>query len=369
MQVRYNVRTYPPPIGAKRLMIPVGMIVLALDVLPAHAQTKAKPTGQESESKATVLTHATIASPIADLARTLVKQGNCAKALDLFDQALQTSQTPTVVRDRGLCHEKLGHVFPAREDFRRYLAESPEARDADDIRTRLDSLNGVVAQAPQETSGGGTSASQDRAPLSAKVSINSSSKQEASDRQGMTIAEVASVESNERSPLRLGTGIVIAPYLGLRRSVGSGSSTDLGYMVGGSFRYATGSVLSLLAELGYTAFGRNGRGGSSGGVQTFLGLEGRFKLDERATNQLFVHFGPGYERLTASVTKSALNVLFIPRMRLGYRHVFGPAMALELAADGGPFYYFVSNLPSGATGDTSGVRAMVAGEVALAIAF
>jgi hypothetical protein len=336
-------------------MIPVGMIVLALDVLPAQAQTKAKPAGPESESKATVLTHATVASPIADLARTLMKQGNCLKALDLFDQALRTSQTPTVVRDR--------------EDFRRYLSESPDARDADDIRTRLDSLNGVASQEPQDSTAGGSSSNVDRAPLAAKVSVNANDSKNANTRQGMTLAEVASVESNEKSPLRLGSGIVIAPYLGLRRAVGSGTSTDLGYMVGGSFRYSTGNVLSLVAELGYTAFGRNGRGGSTGGLQTFLGLEGRFKLDERATNQFFVHVGPGYERLIAAVTKSAANIIFIPRARLGYRHVFGPAMALELAADGGPFYSFVSNLPSGATGGAGGVRAMVAGEVALAIAF
>ncbi len=44
------------------------------------------------------------------------------------------------VATRGLCHENLGHPFPAIDDYRIYLTARPEAPDADQIRQRLAAL-------------------------------------------------------------------------------------------------------------------------------------------------------------------------------------------------------------------------------------
>src|ERR1700677_198649 len=60
-------------------------------------------------------------SQAADRARARMKSGDCPGALDAFDAALSQSHDPTLYRDRGRCHEKLGHPFPAIDDYRIYL--------------------------------------------------------------------------------------------------------------------------------------------------------------------------------------------------------------------------------------------------------
>ena len=70
-------------------------------------------------------------------ARARMRNGDCAGALDFFDQALVSSIDPTLYRDRGLCHEKLGDPYPAIDDFRQYLTGAADAADSDDIRQRL----------------------------------------------------------------------------------------------------------------------------------------------------------------------------------------------------------------------------------------
>src|SRR5580658_187954 len=61
----------------------------------------------------------------AELARTRMKNGDCPGALDAFDLAITQSHEPTLYRDRGLCHEKLGHPYPAIDDYRTYLTSAP----------------------------------------------------------------------------------------------------------------------------------------------------------------------------------------------------------------------------------------------------
>src|SRR5262245_9221853 len=81
----------------------------------------------------------------ATLARQHVRTGDCARALNAFDSAIRSSSDPTLRRDRGLCHEKLGHPYPAIDDLRAYLTERPEAPDADQIRQHLSQLEAQVA--------------------------------------------------------------------------------------------------------------------------------------------------------------------------------------------------------------------------------
>src|ERR1700704_4273507 len=68
---------------------------------------------------------------MADVGRARVRDGDCEGALTAFEEALRTSNDPTIHRDRGLCHEKLGHPYPAIDDYRVYLTHAPDALDAD----------------------------------------------------------------------------------------------------------------------------------------------------------------------------------------------------------------------------------------------
>src|ERR1700759_5690695 len=66
----------------------------------------------------------------ATSARARMKAGDCAGALTSFDAALRTSdEDPTLFRDRGICHEQLGHPYPAIDDYRSYLTAVPGAQD------------------------------------------------------------------------------------------------------------------------------------------------------------------------------------------------------------------------------------------------
>ena len=82
------------------------------------------------------------ASNLVDAGRARMRTGDCKGALEAFDDALRVTTDPTVVRDRGICNEKLGYPFPAMDDYRAYLTNEPDAADADDIRARLAKLEG-----------------------------------------------------------------------------------------------------------------------------------------------------------------------------------------------------------------------------------
>jgi tetratricopeptide (TPR) repeat protein len=419
MLVRFNLRHFPPPIGGRRLLVPVGIIVLALDLVPSDALAQLpqgemltpaealkqvapdrKPTPKgETTIRPGSLQKVTRLNLVVDSARAAQKSGNCKKALEYFDLALRTAQAPSVVRDRGACHEALGNREAAIADYKRYLVEATTAKDADAVRTKMESLEGYDSstQSGKGSEGGSTTSSESGDKRSEKVdgsvrtdgegaevrlsaSGNASSASGGSSQNGgnpdasrLTLRELAEREGAERSALRLGSGIVLAPYFGVRRALGSGVSEDFGFQVGLGLRYAFGPVLSVIGEVGYAGFGTGGKTGRLGGVQTFLGLEARVPLDRLATNQIYFHFGPGYERLSVAAVANirfAQNVLFLPRARVGYRHVFGPALALEVAADGGLFYGFISNLPSGVASSNEGkFYGMLGGNLSVAAAF
>jgi len=77
----------------------------------------------------------------ANAARRLASIGRCDEALAPFDAAVVSrTEDASLRRDRGICHERLGHPAPAIEDYRAYLSMDPTAQDAASIRTRLDAL-------------------------------------------------------------------------------------------------------------------------------------------------------------------------------------------------------------------------------------
>ncbi len=118
------------------------------DRLGATGEVRVQPLNLHKETLGT--------EGFAAAARARMRNGDCAGALDPFDQALVSSVDPTLRRDRGLCHEKLGDTFPAIDDFRVYLTASPDAADADNIRQRLarlemDVLQALVGRRPRTT--------------------------------------------------------------------------------------------------------------------------------------------------------------------------------------------------------------------------
>ena len=80
-----------------------------------------------------------------------------------------------------------------------------------------------------------------------------------------------------------------------------------------------------------------------------------------ASNQILLKGGLGYERYVQSGSRITNNLL-LGRFAAGFRHVFGPSIALDLLFDGGPAYV----IPE--TGDNM-LRGYVAGSAAFLVAF
>lgn len=103
----------------------LGALVAVAHTTPAFAQRAWKTPGEND----------------ATAARRLSAAGRCESALEPFDDAIEArSGDASLRRDRGLCHERLGHPAPAIDDYRAYLAMEPQAPDAGAIRARLDAL-------------------------------------------------------------------------------------------------------------------------------------------------------------------------------------------------------------------------------------
>lgn len=354
----------------KRLILTSSFLVATL--VPAIAGAQGGQKGGASSAPIGQLTlHRDGAGPDAAVARQRARAGDCAGALPSFDAAIRVTIEPTLRRDRGLCHEKLGSPFPAIDDYRAYLVASPDAPDADQIRDRLARLEesvgigGPSAQAVRDSEG---------AHAEASVSIGASGDGAASSSSGASSgdaqrsydsyrAEERLTEAADESPLRFGTGWSIGPFLMVPRYfVGdSGVSKESGFAVGATFRYAWSPTFTFVSEVGYAGLGTSGQASSVGGPLVFVGVEARIPLDRFASNQIVLGIGPGFERYTTSGTKTGLNILE-GRGRLGYRHVFGPSIGLEFLVDGGPVYAEID----GGSGAAGGV---IGGSVAFVVGF
>ena len=299
----------------------------------------------------------------AAVARQRARAGDCAGALPAFDAAINVTIEPTLRRDRGLCHEKLGDPYPAIDDYRAYISSRPDAPDADQIRERLAKLEeqvGVGAQSAasfQESNetlhiGGSFSQGTQGGITSGSTEGPSKSSHKARHEDEVLGARPGEPErgydyyakreeiadASESSPLRYGTGWIVGPFLTVPRYfVGSGVNTDLGFAVGATFRYAWTSSLTFITELGYVGVGESGQPTSSSGPLVFAGVELRVPLDTWATNNLILGIGPGYEHYTTSGTQLGASAV-LGRGRFGFRHVFGAAIGLEITADGGPAF-------------------------------
>lgn len=66
--------------------------------------------------------------------------GRHREALKSFERANQLWPTPELHYNIGRCHEVLGHRLLAVESYRRYLTQVPAAADAEEVRTRIATL-------------------------------------------------------------------------------------------------------------------------------------------------------------------------------------------------------------------------------------
>jgi hypothetical protein len=340
------------------------------------------PPGADRSNSQFTLRREGPGGPDADLARARAQAGDCAGALPLFDNAINRTIEPTLRRDRGLCHEKLGHPFPAIDDYRSYLHARPEAADSDAIRQRLAALEGQSTESRgatgednnPELAGGNARASGSVSLGTGGASASGSASTESHAIIGPRPGEKAQdfdyyVEQEKlndvaaHSALRNGTGLVLGPFIQMPRFFfGKGArSGALAWAFGATVRYSTGPHLTLMGELGYGGIGTEGEATSQAGVTVFGGLELRIPISRWASDHLLLRGGAGYERKVVSGTRF-INDLGLARFAFGYRHVFGPSIGLEALADGGP----VLIVPE--SGDTR-INGVVGLSVALVVGF
>jgi hypothetical protein len=316
----------------------------------------------------------------AQAARGRARAGDCAGALGSFDAALRTGSDPILRRDRGLCHDKLGNPYPALDDYRAYVTAQPEAPDAEQIRQRilqLEQQTGTGGPAKEGGGEGGGGSSPDGNSANASLSIGSGGAKASASSSGSGSSSGSSdgaprdyeamveheklVASSQSSPLRYGSGLVLGPFVHLPRFfVGEKAATDLAYGTGLALRYSTGSTITLVSELGYAGIGTSGENTAQAGPLLMAGVEARLALSNWASDHLLLRAGIGYERYVVSGTR-AVNGNVLGRFALGYRHVFGPAVGLELLADGGPALVVPENGDSRLNGVIGGSVAFVVG--------
>lgn len=278
---------------------------------------------------------------IASAARARMRNDDCAGALDLFDQALATSTNPTLNRDRGLCQERLGNPYPAIDDYRVYLTNAPDAADADGIRQRLARLEMDVYHHSSESTDtpdeAAASTGGNPPPPAATVSVEAGP-----ERKRDAMEDVEHDHDEMRSPLRAGNGVSLAPFFAEHKwfapGTSFGDSTTWAETVGLQFRYSFGPQSALVVEAGYEVFNATDVATVSG-LSSLVGYELRVPLDPGYDNQFLLGAGMGFEYLVLS-PKEALAVNestwgFVPRLRLGWRHMVTASVGLDLALDGG----------------------------------
>jgi hypothetical protein len=332
-----------------RLRAAGGVSVIALTLMGGASDADAAPP-----EKGRAEAQGAIARPAnaGDAARARARQGDCAGALDAYDQAIRTTIDPDLRRDRGLCHEQLGHPFPAIDDYRYYLTARPHAPDAEAIRTRLTRLEeqaGVVAPGAADKGDKGESA---EASASMSVSFNGSTTSATVPGRNLD-----TIESDEKldiqadeSPLRRGKGFEIGLAIaGMRYT-----KADLGWseLVGMDLRYSVSRVSTLLLEFGYAHVNSTGTPSALGGALIAAGYEARIALNPRVTDALLVGATLGYEHLSQPSTGSVFAAFF-PQGRFGYRRVVGPTLGLEAALDAGIAILHLTGAPAGASANTT----------------
>jgi hypothetical protein len=310
--------------------------------------------GQTGAGDVAGIKSAPVAGEASEVAEDRMRAGDCAGALDAFDQALRKNISPELRRDRGTCHEKLGHPFPAMDDYRAYLEARPNAPDADAIRARLVALEaqtGKVKKGDEKAAGGGVMMSIG-GDTGTGGSIDAQERGELLDTQADT------------SALRRGKGL----ELGVAFEAKHFGSSGFGWAEGGGLdlRYSFSRVSTIVAEV--TVSHVNGASSSAtlSGPGVLGGYEARIPLNARLDDAILLGATFGYEHLSLSSVGYVFSVLE-PRGHVGYRHVFGPALGVELTLDAGEAFVHLTSAPAGADANTS--TSLIGGHLAVVMGF
>jgi hypothetical protein len=336
----------------------------------ALAQTQKGPSKPKPRWKATPLNlHESSGGGLGDVGRARMRGGDCEGAINAFDAALETSLDASLHRDRGLCHEQLGHPYPAIDDYEAYLTADNEAPDADDIRLRLrrlqDKVNDRVSTADDDSptgasgagSGGDGSTATGTASVGASAGAGAGSggaKVEVkTSRQKLDYAVMGDDPLN--TPFARGRGMSLGPFLSLHKwfpsGVPAGQGDTFAECVGLQFRATAGGPIALFIEAAYQRFNSSDSDTSVGsGLTSLIGLELRYAFDAEYNYQLFFTPGIGYELLNATPTDpefaSITTSYLAPRGRIGFRMLLQRTAALDFSLDGGAAVPVGSSLTS-----------------------
>lgn len=308
------------------------------------AGARPPPSGQSSTPPA--MTEPRPGGEAGAYAEERMRAGDCAAALDAFDQAVERSDLPELRRDRGSCHEKLGQPFPAMDDYRAYLDARPDAADADMVRQHLEALetqNGVVK--PSGNKGGPVAKGEG-------ASLDTIERNEDLDHQADT------------SPVRRGRGFALALHFDATHF----GTTGLGWAEGAGLdlRYSLSEVSSLVVGFQYMDVNASGTASSLTGPGVIAGYEARIALDKRVNDAILLGATFGYESLSQSATGYDFEVIE-PKVRLGYRHVFASTFGVEASFDGGPAWVHLASAPAGVQASTS--TSLLGGHVGVVLGF
>ncbi|MGA7119058.1 MAG: tetratricopeptide repeat protein [Polyangiaceae bacterium] len=294
-----------------------------------------------------------------EVGRTRMRSGDWTGALDAFDHAIEGSPDPSLRRDRGQCHEKLGHPYPAIDDYRAYLTAAPEAPDADAIRDRLVKLeqdtlgySSASTDVPGDVEGGASAAAAGKARTGTAGAAKG---------RGEEMDYVEREDDPLGTPLRRGKGWSAAPFFSLHKwglaparvvFAPAGTSTSSSFSDSGSWaecvglqaRYSLGPSAALFLEAAYEHFNSTAFDFAIvSGLSSQVAFELRFPLDASYDNQLIVAPGLGYEHLLVQPGLEAISGSlggFVPRVRLAWRRLLAHSAGLELALDGGAVNFF-----------------------------
>jgi tetratricopeptide repeat protein len=329
-----------------------------------HKRYKAQPLNLRKEQLGT--------AAYTTVGRTRMRSGDCEGALDAFDAALRTTtEDPTLFRDRGLCHEKLGHPYPAIDDYSAYLTAMPEAPDAEGIRQRL-------ARLDEETTGRAPAAANsddtDVPPVDTSVTVDSGGAPAAASapppHDKMEYVEYDPDAVN--SSLRRGKGWSLAPFFAEHKWFFSGSSfgdsQTWSENVGAQLRYAIGPHGAFVLEAGYERFNSTDANAFLvSGLTSQLAYEIRVPLDPGYDNQVLLDPGIGYEHLVFEPSdpafQSASANALVPRGRVGIRHLIQDEAALDFSLDVGVAKWFVASQAGGPDVSTTVLVALNVGVV------
>ena len=314
--------------------------VVAASALASAAPPRAGDTGGKFQMR-----QSSLSTGPAEMARSRVREGDCKGALPYFDDALRTSVDPTLFRDRGLCHDKLGDVYPAIDDYRAYVFAAPDEPDVDTIRSRILELQGNAPPADgDEESTNGTQANIDRVS------------------RGDVIARPTTVK---KSTLKGGSGFALGAYFGAGSLFfNDPNNTTASYeKIGLQLRASLRPSHAFILEGGYyhmddASIGSTGTFPGGSGYDFLLGYEYRFKLDRSYNNQLTIAIGGTIGHFSESqtaggVSGQAAQLLYGPAARVGYRHVFSNTLAVDLAIEPAYLWDHPTETITSATGSST----------------